>query len=127
MSAHSRARLLLFSRHGYPVLFPTRATVVISMPNISNISCCWPPCLVLQYIPDVSRSVFGLLTAMQKRTRDGEEGGVEGAGAGSKSKKAKGGGSGPMGATALSASPKVLMCYIRTTSIFRKQLPDTSM
>lgn len=70
-------------------------------------------CLVLsflQYIPDVSRSVFGLLTAMQKRARDSEEGDVGGAGAGSKgkSKKAKVAGSGSVGGSAFSASPKVL-------------------
>lgn len=50
------------------------------------------PCLALfvfslQYIPDVSRAVFGLLTAMQKRARESEE---EKGG----SKKARGAGSG---------------------------------
>ncbi|CAM9108711.1 unnamed protein product, partial [Ectocarpus fasciculatus] len=40
------------------------------------------------YIPDVSRAVFGLLTAMQKRARDGEE--DKGEGAGGASKRARG-------------------------------------
>ncbi|CAM9156515.1 unnamed protein product [Ectocarpus sp. 6 AP-2014] len=40
------------------------------------------------YIPDVSRAVFGLLTAMQKRVRDGEE--DKGGGAGGASKRARG-------------------------------------
>ena len=58
----------------------------------------------------MSRSVFGLLTAMQKRARDSEEGGAGDAGAGSKSKskKAKMAESGSAGGSAISASPKVL-------------------
>ncbi|CAM9660593.1 unnamed protein product, partial [Ectocarpus sp. 13 AM-2016] len=40
------------------------------------------------YIPDVSRAVFGLLTAMQKRARDGEE--DKGGGVGGASKRARG-------------------------------------
>lgn len=50
--------------------------------------CLVPPPPTLQYIPDVSRAVFGLLTAMQKRARDGEE--DKGGGAGGASKRARG-------------------------------------
>lgn len=55
--------------------------------------------IFLQYIPDVSRAVFGLLTAMQKRARDTEE-----ENDGEVSKRAKGGGSRSGGATMSSAS-----------------------
>ncbi|CBJ26118.1 DNA topoisomerase VI subunit B-like protein Topoisomerase 6 subunit B [Ectocarpus siliculosus] len=44
--------------------------------------------VLTKYIPDVSRAVFGLLTAMQKRARDGEE--DKGGGAGGASKRARG-------------------------------------
>lgn len=65
--------------------------------------------IFLQYIPDVSRAVFGLLTAMQKRARDSEEGNAGGA-----SKRAKGGGSGSGGTTVSSAS-KVMHKFHRVS------------
>lgn len=46
---------------------------------------CLSTCTLAQYIPDVSRAVFGLLTAMQKRARDDDEV------ASGASKRAKGG------------------------------------
>lgn len=70
-------------------------------------SSCHPiPCLALfvfslQYIPDVSRAVFGLLTAMQKRARESEE---EKGG----SKKARGAGSGVL---TVSSGSKVTSVY----------------
>lgn len=97
----------------FPTLFPSTVTA-LSVSSTTNASVDLPwvflSCLVSQYIPDVSRSVFGLLAAMQKRARESEEGRVGDAGAGSKSKskKAKGAGSGSVGGTGVSASPKVL-------------------
>eukprot|EP00752_Nemacystus_decipiens_P009889 g8822.t1 len=81
--------------------------------------------VLTKYIPDVSRSVFGLLTAMQKRARESEEGGVGDAGAGSqsKSKKAKAAASGSVGGSAVSASPKArVLAALESNEVTEKRL-----
>ncbi|CAM9687130.1 unnamed protein product, partial [Pylaiella littoralis] len=73
--------------------------------------------VLTKYIPDVSRAVFGLLTAMQKRARDTEE-----ENDGEVSKRAKGGGSRSGGATMSSASKARIM-----SSLDRKQVTEKTL
>ncbi|CAM9373960.1 unnamed protein product, partial [Hapterophycus canaliculatus] len=73
--------------------------------------------VLTKYIPDVSRAVFGLLTAMQKRAREGEDGGEGGA-----SKRARGAGSGSGGPTHSAASRSRILASLDRKEVTEKTL-----